>query len=60
VQRTNAHGTDLPLTSYRHSVQDVAVRLEDIGFKIYTTVLRAPHLENETTFQGFVIASSPT
>ena len=60
VYRTNAHGTHLPLTSYRHSVQDVADRLEDIGFKIYTTVLRAPDLENETAFQGFVIASSPT
>ena len=60
VHRTNAHGTHLPLTSYRHSVQDVADRLEDIGFKIYSTVLRAPDLENETTFQGFVIASSPT
>jgi ubiquinone/menaquinone biosynthesis C-methylase UbiE len=60
LRRTNAHGTHLPLTSYRHSVQDVADRLEDIGFKIFTTVLRAPDLENETTFQGFVIASSAT
>jgi len=31
-----------------------------MGFKICTTVLRAPDLENETAFQGFVIASSPT
>ena len=51
-------GTRLP-TSYRHSVQEVAGRLEDTGFKIYTTVLRAPELQDETTSQGFVIASSP-
>lgn len=60
VHRTNAHGTHLPLTSYRHGVQDVADHLEDIGFKIYATVLRAPDLEEETAFQGFVITSSPT
>ena len=60
IHRANAHGTHLPLTSYRHSVQDIADRLEDLDFRIYTTVLRAPDLENETTFQGFVIASSPT
>ena len=60
VHRTNAHGTRLPLTSYRHRLQDVADHLEDIGFKLYATVLRAPDLEDETTFQGFVIASSPS
>jgi SAM-dependent methyltransferase len=60
VHRKNAHGTHLSLSSYRHSVQDVADRLEEIGFKIYTTFLRAPDLENETAFQGFVIAGSPT
>ena len=58
IHRTNAHGTQLPLTSYRHSVQDVADRLKDRGFNIYTTVVRAPDLENETAFQGFVIASA--
>ena len=59
VHRADAQGTHLPLTSYRHSVQEVAGCLEDTGFKIYTTVLRAPELEDETTSQGFVIASSP-
>jgi SAM-dependent methyltransferase len=58
VRRTDAHGTRLPLTSYRHSVQLVVDSLVDIGFKIYATVLRAPELETETTFQGFVIASN--
>jgi ubiquinone/menaquinone biosynthesis C-methylase UbiE len=58
VHRTDAHDTDRPLTSYRHSVQEVAGCLVDIGFNIYATVLRAPELDNETTFQGFVVASS--
>jgi ubiquinone/menaquinone biosynthesis C-methylase UbiE len=57
VHRADAHGTHLPLTSYRHSVQEVAGSLEDTGFKIYATVLRAAELEDETTSQGFVIAS---
>ena len=59
VSRTDAYGTLLPLTSYRHSVQAVAACLVDIGFTIYATVLRAPELDNETTFQGFIIASCP-
>jgi ubiquinone/menaquinone biosynthesis C-methylase UbiE len=59
VHRADAYGTHLPLTSYRHSVQEVAGSLEDTGFKIYATVLRAAELEDETTSQGFVIASRP-
>jgi ubiquinone/menaquinone biosynthesis C-methylase UbiE len=59
VHRGEALGTHLPLTSYRHSVQEVAGCLEDTGCKIYATVLRAPELEHETTSQGFVFASSP-
>jgi ubiquinone/menaquinone biosynthesis C-methylase UbiE len=59
VHRTDAHGTHLPLTSYRHSVQEVAVCLVDTGFQIYATILRAPELDHETTFQGFIISSSP-
>jgi ubiquinone/menaquinone biosynthesis C-methylase UbiE len=59
VYREDAFGTHLPLTSYRHSVQEVAGCLEDAGFKIYTTALRAPELEHETTTQAFLIATSP-
>jgi ubiquinone/menaquinone biosynthesis C-methylase UbiE len=59
VYRTDAQGTGLPLTSYRHSVREIADCLEDTAFTIYTTVLRAPELEGETTSQGFVIASTP-
>jgi len=59
VHRVDAQGTHLPLTSYRHSVQELVSCLVDSGFKIYATVLRAPDLGAETTSQGFVIASSP-
>ena len=59
LHRADAHGTHLPLTSYRHSTGEVAGCLEDTGFNIYATVLRAPELEDETTSQGFVIARSP-
>lgn len=59
IHRANAQGTHLPLTSYRHSVQEVVRCLEDTGFTIYATVLRAAELEDETTAQGFVIGRSP-
>ncbi len=59
LYRADAHGTGLPLTSYRHSVQDVADCLRGRGFEIYSTVLRAPELEHETTDQGFILASRP-
>ena len=49
IHRADAQGTHLPLTSYRHKVQEVAGFLEDTGFKIYATVLRSPELEGETT-----------
>lgn len=58
VHRQGAFGTHLSLTSYRHSVQEVVAPLEDAGFKIYATTLRAPDLENETASQGFVIAAN--
>lgn len=58
VHREDAYGTCLPLTSYRHEVREVADRLENTGFKICTTTLRAPELDHETTSQGFVIATS--
>jgi len=59
LRREDAFGSGLPLTSYRHSVSDVVGRLEESGFRISTTVIRAPELEHETTAQGFVVASGP-
>ena len=57
--RADAFGTRLPLTSYRHDLKAVISNLEESGFRISTTVLRAPELEHETTSQAFVIASAP-
>jgi len=59
LHREDAFGSGLPLTSYRHSVSDVVGRLEELGFRVSTTVIRAPELEHETTSQGFVVASGP-
>ncbi len=59
AHREDAFGTHLRLTSYRHSVREIADCLADTGFTISTTVLRAPELEHETTSQGFVIAMTP-
>ena len=59
VHRDDAFGTQLPLTSYRHRVNEVVCRLEETGFKISTTVVRAPELEHEATAQGFVLATGP-
>ena len=59
VHREDAFGTHLPLTSYRHGVQEIADCLVNTGFKISTKVLRAPELEHETASQGFVIATKP-
>jgi len=59
LHREDAFGSGLPLTSYRHSVSEVVGHLEESGFWISTTAIRAAELEHETTSQGFVIASGP-
>jgi hypothetical protein len=50
----------LPLTSYLHSLQEVAAQLEQARFTMYATVERAPALDHETTSQGFVFARRAT
>jgi ubiquinone/menaquinone biosynthesis C-methylase UbiE len=54
--RPQAHGTEFSLTYYLHRVQKVAAELERARFTVHATVERAPHLDHETTPQGFVIA----
>lgn len=56
---TNAHGTGLSLTSYRHDVEDVARRLERSGLGVHATAVRCRSLDHETTPQAFVIARHP-
>jgi len=56
VTRTNAHGTGVSLTSYRHDVDDIAHRLDAAGFDFHASTLRTPSLSHETSSQAFVIA----
>ncbi|HKE76816.1 MAG TPA: class I SAM-dependent methyltransferase [Acidimicrobiales bacterium] len=58
VHRAGAQGTALPLTSYRHGVDDVSRRLDAGGFQVDAVACRAPALDHETTRQAFVIATS--
>ena len=60
IDRAEAHGTHLPLTSYLHSIEEVAAQLEVAGFTIHAKVERAPALEHEMTSQGFVFARRAT
>lgn len=58
VHRTDAHGTALTLTSFRHSLGDMTGRLEHAGLDVRVTALREPEFDHETTPQAFVIARS--
>ena len=60
VQRADAHGTNLSLTSYRHRVREVTRHLENAGLQLYALVLREPELEHETAHQAFVFGRSPS
>ena len=55
---SNAYGTDLPLTNFRHGLRDVARRLEATGFVVHATAERAAALDHEKSSQGFVFARS--
>ena len=59
IHRSDAYGTGLPLTSYRHNLADVADRLEQAGLEVRATALREPEFDHETTQQGFVVARHP-
>ncbi|MEO6987427.1 MAG: class I SAM-dependent methyltransferase [Aquihabitans sp.] len=56
VRRLDAQGSGLPLSSYRHSVDDVADRLCSASFNVHATTRRDPELDHETTPQAFVFA----
>lgn len=56
VVRSDAFGTGVSLTSYRHDVEGVARRLEAAGFDAHASTLRAARLEHEATSQAFIIA----
>jgi SAM-dependent methyltransferase len=56
IHRSDAHGSGLPLVSYRHSIADVADRLGNAGFVVRATALRQPEFDHESTPQAFVLA----
>jgi SAM-dependent methyltransferase len=60
THRTDAHGTGLALTVYRHRLRDLTRRLERARFVVHATAERAPELDHESTPQGFVIARTPS
>jgi hypothetical protein len=60
ANRAEAHRTHLPLTSYQHSLEEVAAQLQEARFTICAKVERAPALEHEMTSQGFVFARRAT
>ena len=56
VHRSDAYGTGLALTSYRHSIDDVARRMVAAGLNVHARAVREPELAHETTQQAFLIA----
>lgn len=56
LQRADAHGTGLPLTSFRHDPDVVAGQLANAGLVVHTRVVRDAQLAHETTPQAFLIA----
>ncbi len=56
VRRLDAQGSGLPLSSYRHSVDDVADRLCAASFVVHATTRRQPEFDHEPTPQAFVFA----
>jgi SAM-dependent methyltransferase len=56
VFRADAHGTGLPLTSFRHHPDSVTDALARAGLPVHTRVVREAQLPHETTPQAFLIA----
>jgi ubiquinone/menaquinone biosynthesis C-methylase UbiE len=56
VDRTTAYGHPVPLTYYRHRIEDVADSLAGADFALHATVRREPMRAHETTPQAFLLA----
>ena len=56
VHRTDAYGTGLSLTHFRHCPEDVARSLVAAGLHPHAQALRDPELDHESTPQAFIIA----
>lgn len=59
LHRTDAFGSGLPLTSYRHAPDDVVRSLVAAGFAVHARAVREPELDHESTPQAFIIARCP-
>jgi SAM-dependent methyltransferase len=60
VHRTDAYGTGITLTSYRHSPEVVARSLVAAGLQVHAQAVREPELDHESTPQAFILARNPT
>lgn len=58
-ERTDAYGTAMTMTSWRHEPSAVAAALTASGFAASGANVRAPELPHETAPQAFVSASAP-
>ena len=56
VRRLDAQGSGLPLSSYRHSVDQVVDRLDAASLMVHAITRRQPELVHEVTPQAFVFA----
>ncbi len=56
LHQANAHGTNLPLTSYRHDPDVVIRTLSGTGLKVHLRALREPQFTHESSPQAFIIA----
>ena len=56
LHRDNAHGTQLPLTSYLHDPDDLIRALIRSGLQLYARAMREPELAHELSPQAFIIA----
>ena len=59
VDRTTSYGHPVPLTYYRHAIEELTEALAEAGFRLHATLRREPALAHETTAQSFVLARRP-
>ncbi len=60
VHRADAYGTGLPLTSYRHSPDEVARQLTAAGLRVHARAVRETEFDHESTPQAFILAHVPS
>jgi ubiquinone/menaquinone biosynthesis C-methylase UbiE len=58
VRRTDAYGTGISLTNYRHCPEEVARSLVAAGLWVHAQAVRDAELDHESTPQAFIVARS--